>query len=202
MSDRSPHSVRLDDETWSQFTEWVEDVEGQKHGEIGRHVENALNEYMNEDRQARLEKNQQEIQEELHDLRALLDERAGTHTHKTNAGCNESDLVTEIHQQIVHNHDEAVKDEAVEQAIIDVAELPVGDPRTIRRYKQNLRKRGLLYEHPGDPPIWTEDREIWVNWANSTAASVGDLESAVDPYPAQVYENGQGPHIEFAEADE
>ena len=202
MSDRSPHTVRLDDETWSQFTEWVEDVEGQKHGEIGRHVENALKEYMNEDRQARLEKNQHEMQEQLHDLRTLLTESDSTHTHKTNAGCNESDLVTEIHQQIVHNHDEAVKDEAVEQAIIDVAELPVGDPRTIRRYKQNLRKRGLLYEHPGEPPIWTDDREMWVNWANSTAASVGDLESAVDPYPAQVYENGQGPHIEFAEGDE
>ena len=202
MSDRSPHTVRLNDETWSQFTDWVEDVEGQKHGEIGRHVENALNEYMNEDRQARLEKNQHEMQEQLHDLRTLLTESDGTHTHKTEAGCNETDRVAEIHRQIVHNHEGAVKDEDVNRIIEDVANLQVGDPRTLRRYKQKLRQRGLLFEHPGEPPIWTDDRQMWVNWANNTAASVGDLESAVDPYPAQVYENGQGPHIEFAEADE
>lgn len=202
MSDKSPHTVRLDNATWSQFVEWVEDVEGQKHGEIGRHVENALSEYMNEDRQARLEKNQQEIQEELHDLRALLDERDSTHTHKTNAGCNESDLVSEIHRQIVHNYDGAVKDEDVERTIVDVAELPVGDPRTISRYKQNLRKRGLLYEHPGEPPIWTDDREMWVRWANGAASSRDDLERACQPYPAQVYKNGSGIQIEFQEADE
>ena len=202
MTDRSPHTVRLNDETWSQFVAWVEDVEGQKHGEIGRHVENALNEYLNKDRQARLEQNQHEIQEQLHDLRALLDERDTTHTHKTDAGCNESNVVTEIHRQIVHNNDGAVKDETVERAIIDVAELPVGDPRTIRRYKQQLRQRGLLYEHPGEPPIWTDDRDMWARWATGAAVSRDDLDDAVSPYPAQVYENGNGIQIEFTEADE
>jgi hypothetical protein len=157
---------------------------------------------MNEDRQARLEKNQHEMQEQLHDLRTLLTESDSTHTHKTEAGCNETDRVAEIHRQIVHNHEGAVKDEDVNRIIEDVANLQVGDPRTLRRYKQKLRQRGLLFEHPGDPPIWTDDRQMWANWANSTAASVADLESAVDPYPAQVYENGQGPHIEVAEVDE
>jgi len=202
MSDRSPHTVRLNDQTWSQFTEWVEDVEGQKHGEIGRHVENALKEYMNEDRQARLEKNQHAIQEELHDLRTLLDEREGTHTHKEQAGCNETDRVAEIHRQVVNNHEGAVKDEDVNRIIEDVANLQVGDPRTLRRYKQKLRQRGLLYEHPGDTPIWTDEHDLFARWANSTATCRDDLEGACDPYPASVYENGNGVQIEFQEADE
>jgi len=146
VTDRSSHSARFSDETWDEFTSWVEEVEGQKHGEIGRHVKNALEEYMNKDRQARL-------------------------------------------------------DEQVERVIIDVAELPKGDPRTIRGYKENLRKRGLLYEHPGDPPIWTDDREMWARWANGTASSRDHLEAACEPYPAQVYENGSGIQIEFTEVE-
>jgi len=202
MTDRSSHSARFSDETWDEFTSWVEEVEGQKHGEIGRHVKNALEEYMNKDRQARLEKNQHEMIEQLEDVRAALEAGEGTHTHKTKDGCNESDLVTEIHREVVNNYDGAVKDEDVERVIIDVAELPVGDPRTIRRYKENLRKRGLLYEHPGDPPIWTDDREMWARWANGTASSREHLEEACDPYPAQVYQNGSGIQIEFTEVDE
>ncbi len=201
MTDRSSHSARFSDETWDEFVEWVEEVEGQKHGEIGRHVKNALEEYMNKDRQARLEKNQHEMMEQLEELRAAVEAGEGTHTHNEKSGCTDTDLVTEIHREIVNNHDGAVKDEQVERVIIDVAELPKGDPRTIRGYKENLRKRGLLYEHPGDPPIWTDDREMWARWANGTASSRDHLEAACEPYPAQVYENGSGLQIEIEEVE-
>lgn len=200
MSDRSPHSVRVDDDVWTAFVEWVEDVEGQKHGEIGRHVETALKEYMNEDRQARLERNQHEIQEQLTDLATLLNEREGTHTHKAKTGCSNRDIVAAIHDEIVHNTDgDAVKDEVVERAIETVAELPVGDDRTIKRYKRKLRSRGLLWEHPGDPPLWTQNRDVWAHWATGSANTRDELERTVEPYPAQVFENGDGPHIEIEE---
>jgi len=202
MSDRSPHTVRCNDEVWSRFVDWVEDVEGQKHGEIGRHVETALREYINEDRQARLERNQHEMQEQLSDLRALLDERGSTHTHKADTECSNADVITAIHEEIVHTADKAaVKDELVERAIKKVAELPVGDDRTIRRYKRKLRQRGLLWEHPGDPPLWTEDRDLWARWATGATHSRDALEAAVEPYPAQVYENGSGLQIEIEEVE-
>jgi len=200
MSDRSPHTVRCNDELWSQFIAWVEDVEGQKHGEIGRHVENALREYLNEDRQARIERNQHEMQEQLSDLHALLDETASTHTHNANDECASPDVVTAIHDEIVHTMDgEVAKDDLVERAIETVAELPVGDDRTISRYKRKLRQRGLLWEHPGDPPLWTEDRDMWARWATGATNSRDALEAVIESYPAQVYENGNGLQIEIQE---
>lgn len=201
MSEKSPHSVRVDDETWAAFVEWVEDVEGQKHGEIGRHVENALNEYMNEDRQARVEQNQHEMLEQLNDLRSLVEDSESTHTHKAETGCTDTDNVAAIHERIVNKDKGAVKDDLVEQAIVTVAELPVGDDRTIRKYKQRLQKRGLLFEHPGEPPLWTADRDLWANWATREANSRNDLEATVEPYPAQVYENGSGFQIEIEEVE-
>jgi len=202
MTDKSPHTVRVNDETWAAFVEWVEDVEGQKHGEIGRHVENALNEYMNEDRQARVEQNQHEMMEQLEALRTRLDEQQSTHTHKDKPGCTSPSLVEAIHDRIVNNNDSgAGKDDVVERVIEDVAELPVGDERTIRRYKRKLRKRGLLYEHPGEPPIWTTDTDLWATWATGEANSENDLEAAVEPYPAHVYQNGSGVQIEFQEVE-
>lgn len=201
MSDKSPHSVRVDDDTWETFVSWVQEVEGQKHGEIGRHVENALSEYLNEDRQARLEKNQHEMQEQLHELRTLVAESQSTHTHKDEAGCTNGTRVEAIHREIVNMDSGAVKDEAVERVIEDVADLDVGDPRTIRRYKTKLRQRGLLFEHPGEPPLWTADRDLWAKWATGAATCRNDLESSVDPYPAQVYENGNGLQIEIEEVE-
>jgi len=183
MTDKSPHSFRGDDELWQQFCEWVEDVEGQKHGEIGRHVDNALREYINEDRQARLERNQHEIQEQLSDVRALLSEREGTHTHKADPGCAESDPVAEIHRRVVNNYKGAVKDGDVERVIENVRDLDIGDPRTLRRYKQKLRQRGLLFEHPGEPPLWTADRDMWTNWATATAPRSSALARCPIPYP-------------------
>jgi hypothetical protein len=202
VTDRSSHSARFSDETWDEFTSWVEEVEGQKHGEIGRHVKNALEEYMNKDRQARLERNQHEMIEQLEDLRAAVEAGEGTHTHKDNSGCTDTDLVTKVRDRVVNSADsDAVKDDVVEEAIVAVAELPVGDDRTIRKYKQRLRKRGLLFEHPGEPPLWTADTNLWANWTTRTAGSRNDLEAAVEPYPAQVYENGSGLQIEIEEVE-
>lgn len=201
MTDKSPHTVRVNDETWAAFVEWVEDVEGQKHGEIGRHVENALNEYMNEDRQARLEQNQHEMLEQLDDLRARIADAESTHTHKDKPGCANPDVINAIHEEIVNKDKGAIKADHVERVIEEVAELPVGDDRTIRRYKRKLRQRGLLFEHPGEPPLWTADTSLWANWATREASSRDDLEATVEPYPAQVYENGSGLQIEIEEVE-
>lgn len=197
MSDKSTHSFRGDDDLWDEFTSWVEDKEGQKHGEIGRHVENALAEYINADRQHRVERNQEEIKEQLDEVLTRLNDSASTHTHKDQTECNRSDLVTEIHDELVNNHGQAVKNDTVEETIIEIAELNVGDPRTLDRYKARLRQRGLLFEHPGEPPLWTADTSLWAKWASGAAASVSDLEAACEPYPANVYENGNGPQIEI-----
>ena len=202
MSDRSSHSARFSDETWDEFTSWVEDIEGQKHGEIGRHVENALREYMNKDRQARLEKNQHEMIEQLEELRTAVESDAGTHTHTAETGCTDSDLVTDIRDRVVNSTDSgAVKDDVLEEAIVTVAELPVGDDRTIRKYKRRLRKRGLLFEHPGEPPLWTDDRDLWTRWVSTESNSREQAEQICAPYPAEVHANGSGNQIEFQEVN-
>jgi len=55
MTEREPRTVRIDPEVWSGFVEQVVEWEGSKHGELGRHVENALEEYVDNDRLTRIE---------------------------------------------------------------------------------------------------------------------------------------------------
>jgi len=196
VSNRSPHTVRCDDEEWSQFVAWVEEKEGQKHGEIGRHLEYAIKEYTNNDRGHRLEENQKEVKERLDEVVDLLTQNETTHTHTTRHGSESIEKVTEIHNRVVNNNGEAIKADVVELAIGDIAGH---DPRTVRKYKNILRKRGLLYEHPGNRALWTPDVEKWMDWCKKTANGRDNLEEICDPYPAIVHGRGDGLEIEAQE---
>lgn len=78
MTDREPRTVRVDPDVWDEFTAWVERCEGRTWGEIGRHLEIAMEEHMDADRAARME-------EKLDEVLAAVSDGEETHTHRETA---------------------------------------------------------------------------------------------------------------------
>jgi glycerol-3-phosphate dehydrogenase len=62
------------------------------------------------------------------------------------------------------------------------------DDRTIRKYKGIFRRRGLLFEHPGQTAVWTTDGNQWLSWLENFAALNGPkaAEEIADQYPTTV----------------
>jgi len=169
VSDREPHSVRIDPDVYSEFVEWVEDKEGQKRHYIGQHVENALREYIDTDRNARIE---QKVDQVL----AHVSEQPTTHTHKQK-GSETVEKVRAIYKRLTENHGQVIPTPDVHRAIEDIAGA---DDRTIAKYERMLKRRSLLFEHPGQSAVWTPVQENWVKWCESKAnnepsVSVTDL---------------------------
>ena len=180
MSQREPRTVRVDPDVWDEFVSWVVDTEGQKSGELGRHVENALKEYIDHGREARIEAKVDQLCDAL-----LQSDAAHTHTPDTavSQGSDSIERVREICRRLQSNHGEVLKDDYVTQAIEDIAGI---DDRTVRKYKRLLRKRGLLFEHPGERPLWTFKTATWNDWLVDYGNVNGrdEVEDVLEPYPA------------------
>jgi len=180
MSQREPRTVRVDPDVWDEFVSWVVETEGQKSGELGRHVENALSEYIDHGRGARIEEKVDRLCDAV-----LRDDDAHTHTPQKamSSGSDSIERVRDICRRLQSNHDEVLKDDHVTQAIEDIAGI---DDRTVRKYKRLLRKRGLLFEHPGKRPLWTFDTTTWNKWIvdYGNVNGPGEVEEYLDPYPA------------------
>lgn len=168
MTERKPRTVRVDPEVWSAFVGWVEDLEGQKHGELGRHVENALEEYSDNGRLARVEEK----------VDTLLENADATHTHKASP----TDEKVETIAADLERADQTVIPKAeVEDTIGAVAGH---DDRTQDKYKDLLKRKGLAYRHPTSG-VWTVERGRWMKWANNyvdndPAAEIHDM---LEDYP-------------------
>lgn len=153
VGEREPRSIRLDPEIYTEFVEWVEETEGTKRGQIGRHVENALKEYIDHGQGARIE-------EKVDQVLAQLADQPTTHTHKQR-GSETVEKCRAIHRRLTSNHGTMMKTPDVERAIEDIAGA---DERTIKKYKRMLKRRSLLFAHPGDSAVWTPEQETWVAW--------------------------------------
>lgn len=148
MPAREPRTVRVDPEVWSAFVKQVIEWEGQKHGELGRHVENALEEYVDNDRLNRIEAK----------VDTLLENADGTHAHKATPT---GEKVEVISSKLVRLDQIVIPKDEVEKVIGDVAGF---DPRTVEKYKDLLKRKGYAYRHPTGN-VWTVERERWVKWA-------------------------------------
>lgn len=180
MPQREPRTVRVDPDVWTAFTEWVTEHEGQKRGELGRHVENALNEYTDNDRYSRVE-------EKLDRVLGHVSQDMTAHTHTGMSASESVEKAREIIRRIADNHGTVVRESDVVRAIEDIAG---GDDRTVDKYLGILRRRGLLFCHPGDSVVWTVEREKWVSWVesyvdNNPTIGVGDV---IDEYGLSIGE--------------
>lgn len=173
MPERETRSVRVDPDVWSDFVEQVIEWEGQKHGELGRHVENALEEYVDNDRLDRVEAK----------VDTLLEQSDGTHTHKATP--------TEGKVQSIATRLTAMDALVIPKADVnDVIGTVAGhDPRTLDKYKELLKQKGLAYRHPTSA-VWTTDVEQWTDWATDYLANnpTVTIREAVEDYPMGIDE--------------
>jgi hypothetical protein len=178
MSDRELRSVRVDPDVWSEFREQIDAWDGENPGHVGYHVEQALKEYVDTDRYARIE-------DKVDSVLAHVSDGGGAHTHTTTQASETVERARQIYRRLADNHGLVVKDDDVIRAVEDIAGA---DDRTVQKYKEVLKRRSLLFEHPADSAVWTTDREKWVRWTenhvdNNPTLTVHDV---IDEYDLDI----------------
>lgn len=154
MAERRNVQVRIDADVWERFEKFVVEAHGQKYGNLGREAENALIEYMDEDRAARIE-------EKVDRVLAHVADGSAAHTHKQSRASETVEKAREIHRRVADNHGTIIKEADLVRAIEDIAGA---DDRTVEKYKEILKRRELIFAHPGDSAVWTVERERWIDW--------------------------------------
>jgi len=185
MSRRNNRVVTyLTDEEEQQLDEWAE-TSGKSRSSLLRA---AILEYLDHDRAARAEEIARENQALIEEVHAHL-LNGDTHTHKDQGGMKRGSDSLEKARRMVRrlqeNHSDPLKTDDVERAIEDMAGV---DARTLRKYKGIFRRRGLLFEHPGQSAVWTTDGNRWLDWLE-TFAGLNGPEAARDvaeQYPTTV----------------
>jgi len=155
VPEREPVSVSVDPEVWAAFREFVIEKHGKKRGELGREVENALSEYMDRGRYARIEERLEALEEGQNEVLARLPEKR-LHTHAQRYADFE-DLPPETRDGVkglLANLEEGeVKPSDIKQAAMSEP-ASRGDDRTITKYREILESRGILLPHPTNPDAW------------------------------------------------
>lgn len=183
MSERVAFSVKVDDEVADKFRGYVKETKGKIRGELGREVENALIEYMDNDRYDRIESKQDETHDKLDRLLAALGDDGDTHTHTADVSPTTVSEKRDVIAARLKQHDTPVLSERV--VIEAIEEVGGGDERTVRKYKDALRRSGEVFDHPSsDSSAWTTDPEQFATWAlaeyeSRPDASIADI---LEPY--------------------
>lgn len=170
MSNRDNRVVTyLTDAEKQQLDEWADKTDKS----LAHLLREAVLEYTDRDRTARIE-------EKVDKALTLLENEEHTRTQESDADGTQKSVpekAREVARRIYQNHDSPIKGKDVEIAIEDLAG---GDERTLKKYHEQLKKRGLLFEHPVQP-IWTDSKREWVSWMEN--ATVGkDIYEWTDEY--------------------
>lgn len=157
MADRDNQVITyVSDAEKAQIKEWADET-GKSVSQLARE---AIMEYVDHDRTARMD-------EKLDRVLALLEDGEHTHTDSDASTSTEGEAsptvkrARKIARRIYDNHSSPIPDHDVERAIEDIAGA---ENRTLDKYKDILKKRGLLYEHPSDSSVWTDQRSEWAVW--------------------------------------
>lgn len=190
----NPITTYLSDDEKSQLERWAQKVEKSQ----AQLLREAILEYLDHDRTARIEDEVREVNDKLDDVLAQLDsDTTHTHTPVMSDSLETARKMIRVIQRQTDNPDGIVKDDDLVEVIENHAGM---DDRTIRKYKDTFRSRGLLFEHPGEPPIWSLQTETWGEWVRKYANLNGGREAAekvTDPYPASVTLADEGYTIEI-----
>lgn len=158
----NPVTFYLTDEEKAKLNQFA-DTAGKSLSELSR---DAVREYTDKDRFERIE-------DKLDRVLSAMDGGENTHTKQVSSSKQMSvpETTREIAKRIHRNHESPIKTVDVELAIEDIGGA---SERTVQQYKEQLKKRGLLYEHPADSPVWTDEKSQWVKWADNYLDAVPD----------------------------
>lgn len=157
MSDRVVVGCRVDEDVLDNFRTFTEENNGHIRGEMGRNLEKAMIEYMDNDRAARIERKVDELHEMVGG--SLSEESLDGETNSatsSNGQSNDStassinqrtkDSLTKIRNEIPENT--VISESLLETAIENHAGHAY---KTLERYKTLLKNRGHILEHPVKP---------------------------------------------------
>lgn len=185
MTDRdNPVTTYLTDAEKRQVEAWANETGKSVSGLL----RDAILEYTDRDRAARITDEVVDLRDEIEALRGELREQMDhTHTsaHAAQRGSETVEKAREIVQRIRENHGHQCTTEDLERAIEDIAG---GDPRTIEKYREHLRARGHLLEHPvSDAEVWFTDVEDWIDMCLRVTEPGRRLsDDFLDPYPQDI----------------
>lgn len=168
--------LKIPENVWEEFTKFVVDVHGQKYGNLSPEATNAFKEYVDRDRLAR-------VDDKVDELLARFDELDGAHTHKASETVAKTERIADRLRRLDRT---VIPADEVRRSIEDVAGA---DDRTLAKYREQLKRRGLAYEHPTDE-VWFVSFERWVEVAEKTVANnpTADLNELLEPYPEGIDE--------------
>mgnify|MGYP000232194749 CR=1 FL=1 len=189
MTQRKPLNTRVDEEVIKDFREFTHDKKGKIRGEMGRLVEKAMIEYMDNDRQQRLEDDHERLESKVDTILSTLSDSGGTHTHMAHAQPKTvSEKAETIAARLKDSTDMVVPVADVEAEIKDVAG---SDDRTLSQYKDELKELGGVFAHPApSSKVWTTDRETWVGWVENHLDNVpdSDIHDILEDYKMSLQE--------------
>lgn len=182
MSDRSEQvKAYVTPAEKQQLKEWAEETDQS----LSSLVRQAVLEYTDKDRTARIEDKLDRV------LDTLDAEDTHTQTYSGSAAMQGSQTVErtrEIADRLYDNHGTLIDDSDVDRAVTDIAG---GDPRTVEKYKDELRDRSLLYQHPNDDlERWYSEREAWladvVDYTRQFSSPLAKLTTILQQYDLSV----------------
>jgi hypothetical protein len=164
-----------------QLKEWAEETDQS----LSSLVRQAVLEYTDKDRTARVEDKLDRVLDTL--------DAGDTHTQTYSGGADTQGSQTvertrEIADRLYDNHGTIIDDSDVDRAVTDIAG---GDPRTVEKYKDELRDRSLLYQHPNDDlERWYTEREMWlsdvVDYTRQFSSPLAKLTAILQQYDLSV----------------
>jgi|APHM01.1.fsa_nt_gi Ribbon-helix-helix protein, copG family. len=165
----------LTDAEKAQIEEWAEKADKP----VSQLLRDAILEYTDRDRVRRMEGKVEDLEEKIDRVLVEIDSE---HTHtRSNSRDSRQQSVPETTREIADiiytKHSLPV---SVEDLEIVIENNAGGTARTVRQYKSQLKKRGLLYEHPAGN-VWTDNKQTWVEWVEHTPGEASVIE-VVDGY--------------------
>lgn len=169
----NPVTVYLTDDEKAKLKRWSDKT----NKSISQLARQAILEYTDRDRVERVESEMNQLHEKMDRVLSLIDSQHAHTSIPSDATKSVPQKAREIVRRLYQNHEMPVRNEDVEIAIEDIAG---GDSRTLKKYKKQFKKRGLLYEHPVSP-VWTDDKEQFVKWSENATVN-NDVHDAIQDY--------------------
>lgn len=186
MGERRPLNVRVDEDVITNFREYTYESKGQIRGEMGRLVEAAMIEYMDNDRSARIEQKVDDLPEQIVDaLSEELLERERRTSQSTDTDDSTPQLGNKTQESLTRISAEIPDNTAISEAMVETAvENNAGASyKTLQKYKRLLKKNGHIFEHPVEPDKFvTSSRTLAVICEQNEQIKPPDVHEIISRY--------------------
>lgn len=169
MSDRVVVGCRVNEDVLENFRKFTEEKNGHIRGEMGRNLERAMVEYMDNDRSARIERKVDELHEMMSEASSenSLDGETKSATSSngpSDDGGDEPSINQRTRDSLNAIRAEIPNETTISESLLESAiENHAGHSyKTLQRYKEMLKNRGEILEHPLEPQKYATSPKTFV----------------------------------------